>query len=75
MEPEAPQEEVSVTPEPHVEPELEPEETAVEFKQEPIGQVEPLAVEKSPRALPSPTETAPTMPEENRVRLILSWSC
>ncbi|XP_062856678.1 ras GTPase-activating protein-binding protein 1 [Trichomycterus rosablanca] len=73
VEPEAPQEEVAVTPEPQPEPELEPEATAVELKQESVGQAEPLSVEKSPRAPPSPTpaETAPIMPEENRP---FSWA-
>ncbi|XP_026991647.1 ras GTPase-activating protein-binding protein 1 isoform X7 [Tachysurus fulvidraco] len=70
VEPEATQEEVSVTPEPQPEPEpeMEPEAAVVELKQESASQVEPLTVEKSPRAPPSPTpaESAATIPDENR---------
>lgn len=71
VEPEAPQEEVSETPEPQPEPEpeMEPEAAAVELKQDSASQAEPLTVEKSPRALPSPTpaECTATVPDENRV--------
>lgn len=71
VEPEATQEEVSVTPEPQPEPEpeMEPEAAAVELKQDSASQVEPLTVEKSPRAPPSPTpaESVATVPDENRV--------
>ena len=70
-EPEAPQEEVVVTPEPQAEPEAEPEPepAAVELKQEPVSQTEPHPVEKTQRAPPSPTpaDTAPAAPEDNRV--------
>ncbi|XP_026991643.1 ras GTPase-activating protein-binding protein 1 isoform X3 [Tachysurus fulvidraco] len=75
VEPEATQEEVSVTPEPQPEPEpeMEPEAAVVELKQESASQVEPLTVEKSPRAPPSPTpaESAATIPDENRP---FSWA-
>ncbi|NP_956250.1 ras GTPase-activating protein-binding protein 1 [Danio rerio] len=70
VEPEVPQEEVSVTPEPQPEPEVEvePEPAAVELKAEPISQPEVHVEEKTQRSPPSPTpaDTAPTMPEDNR---------
>lgn len=80
MEPEAPQEEVSVTPEPQPEPEpepeMEPEAAAVELKQDSASPAEPLSVERSPRAPPSPTpvESAATVPDENRVCTYSSYS-
>ncbi|XP_050983872.1 ras GTPase-activating protein-binding protein 1 isoform X2 [Labeo rohita] len=70
VEPEVPQEEVSVTPEPQPEPEaeVEPEPAAVELKPEPVSEPEVHIEEKSQRSPPSPTpaDTAPTMPEDNR---------
>ncbi|XP_056328223.1 ras GTPase-activating protein-binding protein 1 isoform X2 [Danio aesculapii] len=70
VEPEVPQEEVSVTPEPQPEPEVEvdPEPAAVELKAEPVSQPEVHVEEKTQRSPPSPTpaDTAPTMPEDNR---------
>ncbi|XP_073676379.1 ras GTPase-activating protein-binding protein 1 isoform X2 [Garra rufa] len=70
VEPEGPQEEVSVTPEPLPEPEaeVEPEPAAVELKPEPISEPEVHIEEKIPRSPPSPTpaDTAPAMPEDNR---------
>lgn len=75
VEPEGPQEEVAVTPEPQPEPEeeVESEPVAVELKQEPVSQSETHAEEKTQRAPPSPTpaDTAPTMPEDSRVRCSL----
>lgn len=72
VEPEGPQEEVSITPEPQPEPEaeVEPEPAAVELKPEPVSQPEVHVEEKTQRSSPSPTpaDSAPTMPEENRVR-------
>lgn len=72
MEPEGPQEEVSVTPEPQPEPEaeVEPEPAAVELKPEPVSEPEVHIEEKIQRSPPSPTpaDTAPAMPEDNRVR-------
>lgn len=71
VEPEAPQEEASETPEPlpEPEPEMEPEAAAVELKQDSASQAEPLSVEKNPRAPPSPTpaECTATVPDESRV--------
>lgn len=71
VEPEVPQEELSVTPEPQPEPEpeMEPEAAAVELKEDSPSQAEPLSVEKSLRTPPSPTpaESAATIPDENRV--------
>ncbi|XP_072519365.1 ras GTPase-activating protein-binding protein 1 [Salminus brasiliensis] len=73
--PEAPQEEVVVTPEPQAEPEPEPEPepVTVELKQEPVIQAEPHPVEKTQRAPPSPTpaDPAPAAPEDNRP---FSWA-
>lgn len=73
--PEAPQEEVVVTPEPQAEPEveLEPEPAVVELKQEPVSQAESHPLEKAQRAPPSPTpaDPAPAAPEDNRVSLHL----
>uniref|UniRef100_A0A671Q8W2 Ras GTPase-activating protein-binding protein 1-like n=1 Tax=Sinocyclocheilus anshuiensis TaxID=1608454 RepID=A0A671Q8W2_9TELE len=70
VEPEGPQEEVSVTPEPQPEPEaeVEPEPAAVELKPEPVSEPEVHIEEKIQRSPPSPTpaDTAPTMPEDNR---------
>ncbi|XP_016108331.1 ras GTPase-activating protein-binding protein 1-like [Sinocyclocheilus grahami] len=70
VEPEGPQEEVSVTPEPQPEPEaeVEPEPAAVELKPEPVTEPEVHIEEKIQRSPPSPTpaDTAPTMPEDNR---------
>ncbi|XP_048032301.1 ras GTPase-activating protein-binding protein 1 isoform X2 [Megalobrama amblycephala] len=70
VEPEGPQEEVSVTPEPQPEPEaeVEPEPAAVELKPEPVSQPEVHVEEKTQRSSPSPTpaDTTPTMPEDNR---------
>lgn len=70
VEPEGPQEEVSVTPEPQPEPEaeVEPEPAAVELKPEPISEPEVHTEEKIQRSPPSPTpaDTAPAMPEDNR---------
>lgn len=78
VEPEVSQEEVSVTPEPQPEPEpeMEPEAAPVELKQDSASQVEPLTVEKSPRAPPSPTpvESAASAPDENRVCAHSSYS-
>ncbi|XP_016379618.1 ras GTPase-activating protein-binding protein 1-like isoform X3 [Sinocyclocheilus rhinocerous] len=73
VEPEGPQEEVSVTPEPQPEPEaeVEPEPAAVELKPEPVSEPEVHIEEKIQRSPPSPTpaDTAPTMPEDNRPRV------
>ncbi|XP_052011066.1 ras GTPase-activating protein-binding protein 1-like [Xyrauchen texanus] len=70
VEPEAQQEEVSVTPETQTEPEaeVEPEPAAVELKQEPVSQPEVHVEEKTQRSPPSPTpaDTTPTMLEDNR---------
>uniref|UniRef100_A0A8C1DRR8 GTPase activating protein (SH3 domain) binding protein 1 n=2 Tax=Cyprinus carpio TaxID=7962 RepID=A0A8C1DRR8_CYPCA len=70
VEPEGPQEEVSVTPEPQPEPEaeVEPEPAAVELKPEPVSEPEVHIEEKIQRSPPSPTpaDTAPAMPEDNR---------
>ncbi|KAF4104671.1 ras GTPase-activating protein-binding protein 1 isoform X4 [Onychostoma macrolepis] len=70
VEPEGPQEEVSVTPEPQPEPEaeVEPEPAAVELKSEPVSEPEVHTEEKIQRSPPSPTpaDTAPAMPEDNR---------
>lgn len=75
VEPEGPQEEVSITPEPQPEPEaeVEPEPAAVELKPEPVSQPEVHVEEKTQRSSPSPTpaDSAPTMPEENRQ---FSWA-
>ncbi|XP_042626296.1 ras GTPase-activating protein-binding protein 1 isoform X3 [Cyprinus carpio] len=73
VEPEGPQEEVSVTPEPQPEPEaeVEPEPAAVELKPEPVSEPEVHIEEKIQRSPPSPTpaDTAPAMPEDNRSRV------
>ncbi|KAK2891289.1 hypothetical protein QQF64_007699 [Cirrhinus molitorella] len=70
VEPEGPQEEVSITPEPQPEPEaeVEPEPAAVELKPEPVSEPEVHIEEKIQRSPPSPTpaDTAPAMPEDNR---------
>lgn len=72
VEPEGPQEEVSVTPEPQPEPEaeVEPEPADVQLKPEPVSEPEVHIEEKIQRSPPSPTpaDTAPAMPEDNRVR-------
>lgn len=72
VEPEGPQEEVSVTPEPQPEPEaeLEPEPAAVELKPEPVSEPEVHIEEKIQRSPPSPTpaDTTPAMQGDNRVR-------
>uniref|UniRef100_A0A8C2EW75 GTPase activating protein (SH3 domain) binding protein 1 n=1 Tax=Cyprinus carpio TaxID=7962 RepID=A0A8C2EW75_CYPCA len=70
VEPEGPQEEVSVTPEPQPEPEaeVEPEPADVQLKPEPVSEPEVHIEEKIQRSPPSPTpaDTAPAMPEDNR---------
>ncbi|XP_059371462.1 ras GTPase-activating protein-binding protein 1 isoform X1 [Carassius carassius] len=69
VEPEGPQEEVSVTPEPQPEPEaeVEPEPADVQLT-EPVSEPEVHIEEKIQRSPPSPTpaDTAPAMPEDNR---------
>uniref|UniRef100_A0A673MUL8 GTPase activating protein (SH3 domain) binding protein 1 n=1 Tax=Sinocyclocheilus rhinocerous TaxID=307959 RepID=A0A673MUL8_9TELE len=70
VEPEAPQEEVSVSPEPQPEPEaeVEPEPAAVQLKPEPVSEPEVHMEEKIQRSpsSPTPADTAPAMPEDNR---------
>ncbi|XP_016145144.1 ras GTPase-activating protein-binding protein 1-like [Sinocyclocheilus grahami] len=70
VEPEVPQEEVSVSPEPQpeLEAEVEPEPAAVQLKPEPVSEPEVHMEEKIQRSpsSPTPADTAPAMPEDNR---------
>ncbi|TRZ04217.1 hypothetical protein DNTS_008030 [Danionella cerebrum] len=76
VEPEVPQEEASITPEPQPEPEedVEPEPAAVELQPEPVSQPEAHVEEKTLRSpsSPTPADAAPPMPEDNR--LSSSWA-